>query len=238
MRVSIRKPPVEVLERYYELWLGGADSTTIAESLAREFQNVVKTSSTGREFKAQATAYVTKNLPAFHSYCRLKFTQATTQSLMETGTPAMTPLTDERRAELLHYVAMGAPLSKAADLLNVPLITITEGWFKTDETLQIELSCIRDRHDLRVVAALEKRAVGYEVPWEEVKEIEEDSCGGKVDGSKTGTHKTTGVTHIPGSVEAQKHWTKNRLGWTDNPRGEGTDGVQVEYDVRERLYDE
>jgi hypothetical protein len=239
MRIQIKRPPDAILARYYELWLAGTPSDRLAATLATEFDEELKACGGPREMLRCGKAYVAKHLPAFHTYCRTKFVEVTNKTLLETGAPAVAPLTAERRAELLHYVGMGASLSKAADLLNVPLVTITELWFKEDDTLQVELNCVRDRHDLRVVAALERRALGYDLPYEETRETNEESSNDKTGcGDKTSSTTVSGVRHYPASVTAQVHWTKNRLGWSDSPKGEGADAVQVEYDVRERLYDE
>jgi len=236
VHATVKKPPEALLASYYELWAKGLNDEQLAELLCSQFPDVVNPrGASGKRRTAVQLQYISKHLPTIHTYCRNQLREKTASSLRDLGTAVAIPLTDERREQLLDFTAHGASLAKAANLLHVPLITITEVWLKNDEDLKLELECVRDRHDLQVVRALEKRALGYELDFKETRTVEGVSAKGEsIDTTTVVAH----VNHVPGSVEAQKLWLINRAGWSLNPLGGGHDQDQVEYDVREKLYDE
>jgi hypothetical protein len=221
--MSVKKVPRDILNRYYELWLTAITSRALEATLRREFPKQVA----GKK-------YFINNQHAFYNYCRLRSRSETDDLLAMTGNPVEVKLTVERRAEFLDYVAHGASLAQAADLLNVPLVTITEVWYRDDPDLAMEVRTVGLRHDLGVVRALERRALGYELDFNEERDVDIQTEAG----FRKGTTKVSHVKHVPGSVAAQTLYLVNRLGWSPNsPRG-GRDEDEVEYDVRERLYDE
>jgi hypothetical protein len=220
------RPTPELLGAYYDRWLAGDPPRTITRALLADHGLGHTEAELGR--------YLRRQLPALHAYCRQRFADVTSASLRETGAPAAIELTADRREELVRYVGLGATLPKAAALLDVPLVTVTELWLRDDPALRAELDVARDRHDLQVLHALQRRALGYELDFEETREETGMSATGAINRTVTVKH----TKHLPGSVEAQKFWLKNRAGWSDVPATDAHDGEEVEYDVRERLYDE
>jgi hypothetical protein len=225
---EVIKPNKEYLERYYELWLTCESDADLLMKLSQSFPA-----------QRNMQAYVKRHLPAFHSFCRHKLSLTTKASLVSDGTVAYILLNDERRSQLLTYAGLGYPLEKCAAMLNVPLLTITELWFKVDPELKEELVVMRDRYDARVLNAIFKRAEGYELTDEQVttEEAEHLTKDGQVVKVKT-TRILSRVNHVPGATQAQKLWAANRLGWTDNPTVTSGDEERTEFDVRDELYHE
>jgi hypothetical protein len=215
------RPTPEILDAYYELWLSGSDASTIVERLNDAFPTHHIT-----------PKYITRHLPALHAYCRQRMVRDTRTALTNDQLPPNVVLTPERRSKLLELVGCGATLQRAADMLNVPLVTITDRWYLDDPDLRTEVAVVRDTYDYRVVAAAHRRAIGYDVPVTETHEINEETERGY----RRGTTVVTKTTHVPGSTTAQTLWLKARLGWSDAPH-DANDDVAVEYDVRSRLYD-
>lgn len=227
----IKRVPKAVLDRYYELWLTDLTARKLESIVRSEFPDVTMTKN---YFKLHASE--------FHAHCRHLAQLDTNRSLTEEGRPVEVVLTEERRVQLQDYVANGASLQQAADLLDVPLVTITELWFRAEPELRRELQVVALRRDLKVVDALRKRAIGYAIPSQVVKEktgVVKDKVGNVIPGFEDHeTVVTTTTKHFPPSVAAQELYLINRLGWSKQPPSGGYDADEVEYDVRERMYDE
>ena len=227
----VKRVPKTLLDRYYELWLTDLTTRKLESTLRVEFPDV---SMTKNYFKLHASE--------FHAYCRHQAQVDTNVRLTEEGQPVEVALTDERRVQLQDYVANGASLQQAADLLDVPLVTITEIWFKAEPELKRELQVVALRRDLLVVGALRRRAMGYELMDRVVKTkvgIVKDKMGNVIPGFEDHETVTTErINHIPGSVAAQELYLINRMGWSKQPAAGGYDADEVEYDVRERMYEE
>jgi len=234
--MGVRRLTEELLSFYYDLWVAGATDAELTQRLYDRFEGHLPTDvGPGPKVKS-VVAYskaLGRHLPTLHSYCRQRVKVKAAVDFAS-GNLNVTPLTPERRQLLLDYVGRGATLPKVAALLNVPLPTVTY-WQELDPDLKVELEVVRDLHDLRIVEALERRALGYELDVEETREESGVGQGGLPISKEV---VTKSVRHLPGSVEAQKLWLKNRLGWSDTPTTGTADATEVEYDVRERLYDE
>lgn len=242
-RIKVKKPPIKLLEHYYKLWLKGANNETIMRSLSafNELCGVTREKISERYLKRYASA--------FHEYCRQTVAHDSRERLTSEGIPAEVALTAERREKLLELVGNGASINKAADLLGIPLLTITEYWYVADETLRQQVETARDLHDFEVIEATRRRAIGYTYDAPEfVEESEDDEGTVKLDADgnqvmigahhKTKSKVVKKTVHVPGSTGSQKLWLVNRLGWSDSPTGVSGDDQEVEYDVRERLYED
>jgi len=226
-RIVVKKPSENVLKTYYTAWIAGKTNNEIAKEIFKQCQDRFIS-------PKEVSNYIKKNLPAFHSFCRSKTISDTRKSLSETGEALRIELTPERRADLLRYVSKGKSLEKAADMINVPLLTITEIWFIEDDTLQWELKTIKDKQDIKILEALEKRALGYDLHVAEINDIAEET----EKGFKKGTHIKKTKKHVPGSVQAQEFYLINQCGWSNMPSGSNSEEEQTEYDIREKLYEE
>jgi hypothetical protein len=214
------RPSPELLAMYYDLWRDGLEADAMISKLAEIFPAL-----------GISAAFVKRHLPAFHAHCRQQMIRDTRQALVNDQQLPSVALTPARRERLLELVGCGATLQKAADILNVPLITITDCWYADDVDLRAEVAVVRDAYDYKVVAATHKRALGYDLDVRETHEINEET----EKGYRRGTNVVTKVQHVPGSTTAQTLWLKARLGWSDSPT-EASDAEVVEFDVRRRMY--
>jgi hypothetical protein len=226
--VHIVKPPTSFLEAYYALWLKGLEN----DQLLSELQRL-------EDGKRYTQAYVKRHLPTIHAFCRQHLQNDTRVSLTNDKRPTMVELTTTRRERLLEYAGLGYPIDKVARLLNVPLVTITELWYKLDGALRDEVEVMRDEYDARVLRAIHRRAIGYELDDDRVAEDVNENLDkeGRLVITKS-TRRSHQICHVPGSTTAQKLWAANRFGWTDNPTSASADEERTEYDIRERLYED
>lgn len=215
-RIKVKRPPQEMLVLYYSMWLAGANNEALISGLG-----ITK-------------KYLKANEPSFHEYCRQKAAHETRRKLTNDGAPSSVAITEDRREKLIELVGNGASIQTAANLLGIPLLTITELWYKEDETLKATLEYARDQHNYEVIAAARKRAVGYEYDYIEEHDESGETPQGFISKVKTVKKKI----HVPGSTTAQKLWLAHHLGWSDMPQGSSEDSSEVEYDIREQLYEE
>jgi len=164
--------------------------------------------------------------PYFLLYCRDRVKNETRHSLANDGNAIEIALTPQRREELLDHLGSGLDMAAASLLMNVPLPTITDIWFKEDPTLQMHCKYAGDINNAEVVKALFKRARGYSF----YEQSETNSSGDNLpkkdkEGNVGGcyTSKTVTLKHIEGNVTAQKFWLVNKVPdeWTidgTNPR--------------------
>ncbi len=218
MGAGLPRPSDKFLLSYYELWRQGLSTAKLASKL------MVK------------PPYLKKHVAVLHEYCRKRLAKETRLALTEDQPLKQLPLTTEWREQLLDHVENGLTLEETAGVLGVPLPTITQLWYREDETLKIEMEYARQRADVEVMAAVRRRAIGYTLDHEE--HIEESGTVGDNDFDKVRTVKTK--KHIPAHPTSQKLWLANRRGWvSDNPgTSPNLDDERTEYDVREALYKE
>ena len=177
------------LQMYYELWLKGKTHDEI-----------------------KAIIPITESLfnrlePMFLSYCQKQAAFDTREALANAESADIAKLTPDRRKKFLEYVSLGLSYGKAAQMLNVPLATVTEFWFKQDILLRVEAKSAAEMLDAQITMSLAKRALGYNVPVETVVKVESELPGGETSQTTT-TSKST--RHIPGDTGAQKFWLINR----------------------------
>lgn len=217
-------PTNEHLQAYYELWLTGADDTGLVDDLRSKFP---------------AFGYTQKNfhryLPFFHAFCRHAVAEASKIALSSDSLPDSHPLTDDLRSRFVDACGCGYNLAEVSSILCVPLVTITEVWFKQDPMLREQADSARLLHDYELRSAMHRRAVGYS--YDASEETTETSSNEKF-GTTSSKREHKKHVHVPGSPEAQRFLAKNLLGMSEQPPGTGFDEEQVEYDVRRKLYDE
>ena len=214
----MQRPSDQFLKAYYDLWRQGLSTAKLVSKL-----------------RVKAT-YLRKHVAVLHEHCRKHLAKETRSALTEDQPLKQLPLTDDWREQLLDHVENGLTLEETAGVLGVPLPTITQFWYREDETLKIEVEYARQRADVEVMAAVRRRAIGYTL--DHVEETEEESDG--KDGTITKTRKLTTRKHIPAHPTSQKLWMVNRRGWvSDNPgTSPNLDDERTEYDVRAALYKE
>ncbi len=213
-----KRPSDQFLKAYYDLWRQGLTTSRLATRLK------VKVS------------YLRQHVAVLHEYCRKRLTKDTRDALAEGAPAKQLPLTKEWREQLLKLVEDGLTLEEATGVIGIPLATVTQVWYREDETLKTEVEYARQRADAEVMAAVRKRAIGYTL--DHVEETEEETIG--EDGSVSKTRRLTTRKHIPAHPTSQKLWLVNRRGWvSDNPgTSPNLDDERTEYDVREALYKE
>jgi hypothetical protein len=178
----------DILKSYYEYWLKGIKPLAIMEKL-----NLSK-----RKFNELT--------PDFLTYCRHRLKFDTRESLTRNEEPVLVELTDDRRKEFLEWILSGLPYDKAALMMNVPLITVTDFWFK-DVTFKTMVDIASETSVARMTKALFKRGIGYNLPCEEVSTTKGVTAEGVTFDSKTTTKK---IKHYPGDITAQKFFLYNR----------------------------
>ncbi len=137
------KAPNPVLNKYYELWLSGSTAEQIRKSL-----NL-------------STPQYNKYTPDFLAYCRHKIKFDTRAQLTNGYTPNLVKLTTTRENEFLQLIASGLSYDKAALVMNVPLVTIMDYWFK-DTNFKRKARIAAEMTNTKVLQAFYKRAVGYQ----------------------------------------------------------------------------
>lgn len=183
---------IEILERYFELWLEGIGSCEIQEIVLREFadgENKISES----KFK--------DNLTAFFMYSRERVSWEY-RNKVDGVRPAIPVLTAARRAQILLFAAAGYDYPKIAKLLNVPTITLTDFWFKEDPFLKVEVDTAIEIKDAKVIASLTRRALGHK------KKSKTTTTVVGPEGTITTTSETE--DEIAGDVNAQKFYLINR----------------------------
>lgn len=135
--------PEEVLRKYYELWLSGATATRIMKALKLS--------------KVKFNRYT----PDFLSYCRHQVKFDTRARMAKGDPPDLIELTQEREDAFLLNVAGGLSYPEAALYMDIPLVTVTDYWFKdTNFKAKVEIATKLINANLTRMAF--KRAFGYE----------------------------------------------------------------------------
>jgi len=179
----------EFLETFYRLWLDGLDEQQLKEELHLTDKQYLK------------------YLPALFTYCKHHIKFETRDQLDAGRTPNLAKLTPYRREKFLEYMSLGLDFIKASSLLNVPIVTITEYWFKEDPMLKEEALMAVDKANAEVMMALKRKAIGTasEVVTETTTEGESVK-----EGKYSSTTTSTTKKKIAGDVAAQKFWLINR----------------------------
>jgi len=177
-----------ILESYYEYWLKGIKPLAIMEKLKL----------TKRKFNELT--------PDFLTYCRHRLKFDTRESLTTKGEPVLIELTDDRKKDFLEWILSGLPYDKAALMMNIPLITVTDFWFK-DVNFKTMVDIASETSVANMTKALFKRGIGYNLPCREVSTTKGVTAEGVTFDSETTTKK---IKHYPGDVAAQKFFLYNR----------------------------
>lgn len=177
----------KLLESYYQLWLKGLTPAQMANKLKLSLKS----------FNSLT--------PHFLTYCRHKVKFETREKLAEKGEPVLIELTDERKKEFVELVSSGLTYDKVSLLMNVPLVTVTDYWFK-DSIFKSQVEIAVESCNARVVQALYKRSIGYDFEYEEKSSTEGDNKEGGFSSETTTTRKK----HVPADVSAQKFFLYNR----------------------------
>jgi hypothetical protein len=131
----------ELLDQYYELWKKGHSASTIRTQLKLSEP----------QFKDRQ--------PYFLHHCRLKNREDFREGMVNGNYNHLT-LSPERKNEFLHLMAGGLSYDKAALIMDVPLPTIMDVWFKEDPVFKTQVDNIQHLMTARVVRALYKKATG------------------------------------------------------------------------------
>lgn len=178
----------DLLSRYYNLWLKGKSAKHIQKNLKLsdvKFKNLT---------------------PEFLAFCRNKIKYETRANLTLEGTPVNVELTEEREAEFLNHVGNGLSPDKAALIMNIPFITVTEYWYK-DEIFRTKVDSAVEICNAVMVKALYKRGIGYNIDASVTTESSGTSSKGGPYSYETKVKKDR---HYPGDVTAQKFYLYNR----------------------------
>ena len=140
-----QRVPTETLNKYYELWLSGCSAEEIR----------IKLKFTISKFNNYT--------PDFLVYCRHQVKFDTRARLTSGELPDLVYLTSEREEQFIQLISTGLSYDKAALLMNVPLITVMDYWFK-NEVFKEKVRFAVEIVNARVVQALYRRATGYEYP--------------------------------------------------------------------------
>lgn len=205
------RTPAALLYRYYNLWLKGKSAKYIQKSLKLS----------GVKFK---------NLtPEFLAYCRNKIKFETRANLTFEGSPINVELTEEREKKFLNHVGNGLSPDKAALIMNIPFVTVTEFWYK-DAIFKAKVDIAVELCNAAMVKALYKRGVGYTIDASVITESEGTNSKGELYKNKTRIKKDH---HFAGDVSAQKFYLYNRdpENWTiDGERaGKNNKAKIIEY---------
>jgi hypothetical protein len=129
------------LDKYYSLWRDGKSQSEIKKALAY---------SDGRWKDAQAY---------FLHYCRRRNRDDFREGMTNGGYKHLV-LSPERKNEFLQLMAGGLTYEKVANIMDIPLPTIMDVWFKEDPVFKTQVDNVQNLMTARVVRALYKKATG------------------------------------------------------------------------------
>ncbi len=186
----------KILKKYFDLWKAGKTPDQIQEALELN------------ETKHKAL------LPDFIAYTRHRVKFDTIKKLKNGEEPDTIPLTTERKAKFLEYAETGLAYDQISKLLQVPLVTILDVWFKKEPSFKIQVDHAKVRADADVQIALKERAVGFPSVIKtttETVEAKKDKEGNPTDKTVVVNKTTSNTTKkVAGDVNAQKFWLVNR----------------------------
>jgi hypothetical protein len=178
----------KILEKYYELWLEGKELSDIQKQLELD----------DKTFNDYT--------PAFLNYCRHHLKHNIRDNLSGADAPDVPQLTPERRAKFIEYVSLGLSYDKVSKIMNIPLITIMDFWFKENPDFKAEAEYAIDLLDAEITMSLVKRAKGFKTQSKTTTTVEGNNEKGEV---KTTTTSET-EKEFAGDVGAQKFWLINK----------------------------
>ena len=137
--------------------------------------------------------------------------------------------------QIVNLAGLGLTIPKIAEMIGMPNRTIYH-WLALDETLKHKVDTAKEKLDQEVLRALFKATSGQARERTVTTTTIKDRRGNVI-----GTTVTESSKILRPSVNAIKLWVLNRNGWrlsSDANGGDENDSDNVEYDVRERLYNE
>lgn len=139
----------------------------------------------------------------------------------------MIPKTPELEKEFIGLINAGLPYDKAARILNIPLITITDFWFK-DPMFKARVNYAVEIANAKVVMALHKRATGWKTTLRTTATTRAKARKGTptelIDNEGMAEYETVTEREelILPSVEAAKFWLINQDPDSWSLTGKGT----------------
>lgn len=183
------------LELYYELWLAGKNLNQILNKLKKD-------GFTLRMTRKKLLDWT----PTFLTYCRERVKKETRDRLAQGKKADLLKLTEDRERQFLDYVSAGLSFADAAEMMNIPLITVMDFWFKDNPIFHAQARSAARFQNVKVTQALYKRAVGFT--------YKERSTTSGVNTGKLGPMEIDTTTEVmktvPGAISAQKFWLINR----------------------------
>jgi hypothetical protein len=197
----MQKPPPYVLQLYYENWKRGKTDSAILVSINEELQLDGSPPISRADYR--------KTTPFFFNYTRQRVYQETLA-----GTFVLEK-TEEIEDKFVEYVTAGVPYDKAARLMNIPMNTLMDIWFK-DPIFKARVDYAVEFANTAVTMALFKRATGYKVL------LRSHTKGKNAEGNGVLETETVREEHIMPSVEAAKFWLVNKSGGKWSLNGESS----------------
>lgn len=181
--MSTKKLAAFVMNEYFQLFAKGLS----AEKIKKQMLNT---------FPGYTEANYKNDLPLYSAYVKRQLDEE------EKVTEMMTmPLTDETITEFIRLVRSGLPVPKVGAILNIPLPTIYEVWFKKYPMFKMQVEYARETSKAKVIQTLYKRAQGYNT----VLKTKSTTIDSKGESTTTSEREE----HVTGSVEAAKFWLIN-----------------------------
>lgn len=149
------------------------------------------------------------------------------------GRPGGITMTGEQRRMLVDLNSTGVlDMKQIARIMGISRKTIYN-WLEADEILKDEFETAKDKKNHDLVNAMYQSGMGMVLKSHNVYKVK-----GKDGQTLTQTESTT-YRQVRPSSSAARLVLSNQLGWNlDGANGSGSDDDQVEYDIRESLYNE
>lgn len=181
----MRKKDWLKIELYYDKWREGLDQEEIRQYL---------------EMDEKSFRQLT---PHFLAYVREK------QFNTPVRTPEVSiPLTPERRQKFLQFMSIGKNHAQAAELINVPLPTVYEVWFKEDPEFKNECLVASKRALADIEISLYTKAKGYDTKIKTTTKT--TGCDKEGRPTESATESIT-EKHVPADTNAIKFFLTNNM---------------------------
>lgn len=171
--------------------------------------------------------------PMFTEYfARVERGSGKTATGKDVGRPGGITMTGEQRRMLVQLNSTGIlELKQIANIMGIARRTVYN-WLEADEILKNEFESANDRRNADLVDAMYRNGMGMTLKSHNVYKVK-----GK-DGQVITENSSTTYRQVRPSSSAARLVLSNKLGWTlDGGQGAGSDETEVEYDIRESLYE-
>jgi hypothetical protein len=203
MTDSLFLPYQEQIVFYYELFKQGLSEQGIKEKFLEKFPNV------------SDNKYASL-MPLFFNFTRLSLRESQAQNGV-----VKIPLTQALEKNFIYLVRNGLPFDKAAKLLNIPLVTVTEFWFREYPLFKMKVDYAIELTNAEIVQALHKRAKGFSKILRS-KSVTTGRGTGGMGEEVVNTTTTEREEYIAPDVAAAKFWLVNKSPEDWRPDGKGT----------------